>query len=118
MGFSKNRTAQLSESARLVCGKIILAISCLILLNCVGCGYPEVSPKTYEISKTLYSVCSLKQEQNLTRVADVISQACDAQEVSASECAWLMDIVEQAQNGQWESATSEVRRILEDQTGR
>ncbi|NQV27353.1 MAG: hypothetical protein HQ518_23645 [Rhodopirellula sp.] len=118
MSFLKNPLNQQSDPTPSTCREFVLAVGYSILVCCVGCGYPEVSPKTYEISKALYSMCSLKREQDLARVTDVISQARDAQELSDSESAWLMAIVGQAQKGKWQSAASEARKILEDQTGR
>jgi hypothetical protein len=90
--------------------------ACLIF--CLGCGYPEVSPKTYEISKALYAVCNLKQKDDLDKVTDVISEAVSESEVSEDESEWLLAIVEKAGSGEWEEAAEDARSILEDQVDR
>jgi hypothetical protein len=89
---------------------------CVFLNFCSGCGYPEVGPKAYEISKALYSTCNLKRENDLDRVSEIIEQAASASEISESESEWLMAIVAQAKAGDWAAAEQEVRSILEDQT--
>ena len=82
---------------------------------CLGCGYPEVGPKAYEISKALYSVCNLKRQDDLDRISEAISRAASNSELSESESGWLMAIVEQARSGEWEAAAEEARSILQDQ---
>lgn len=93
-----------------------LPLTCAFLVSCVGCGYPKVSPKAYEISKALYSVCNLKRQDDLDKVSDVISQAVSTSELTESEAEWLMVILEQARAGDWEAAALEARSVLQDQT--
>lgn len=83
-----------------------------------GCSYPEVSPKAYEISKALYSVCNLKRKDDLDKVSDAISAAVKTAELSKTESEWLTAIVEQARSGEWEEAADEARAILQDQIDR
>ncbi len=90
-------------------------VACVCLLSCLGCGYPPVGPKAYEITKALYSVCNLKRQDDLDKVTDVISQAVSRSELSKSESEWLMSIVEQAKSGEWSAAAEEARSILKDQ---
>jgi len=92
-----------------------MLLTCAFMVSCLGCGYPEVSPKAYEISKGLYTVCNLKRQSDLDQVSDVISKAASASELTKSEAGWLMGIVEQARAGQWEAAGLEARSILQDQ---
>ena len=95
------------------CWTMWLASICLVI--CAGCGYPQVSPKAYEISKALYTVCNLKRQDDLDKVADAISTAESASELNEGESGWLIEIVEQARSGEWEAAELESRLILEDQ---
>lgn len=83
-----------------------------------GCGYPEVSPRTYEISKALYSACNRRSEDHLTKVAGQIAASRDAGEITGSEATWLEDIVATARGGDWEAAMLETRQMMEDQIDR
>ena len=90
----------------------------LTLLPLSGCGYPEVSPKTYEISKALYSVCNQKSQARLDVVTKLIQSSLENKEISESEADWLSGIIKQAQEGKWEAATKETRQLMEDQIDR
>ena len=94
------------------------ALTMLAMVSLSGCGYPEVSPKTYEISKTLYSVCNQKSKERLAVVEEMIQSSLEKEEISESEAGWLNEIITKAQNKEWESAMLESRRIMEDQAGR
>lgn len=91
----------------------ILAVACLI--GAAGCGYPEVSPKTYELVKALYSACNRRSEEHLEKVEALTEAARESGEITDRESQWIREIVEQARNGEWEPATLESRAILEDQ---
>ena len=88
------------------------------LLLSSGCGYPAVSPKTYEISKALYSVCNQKSKERLETVQTLIQSSLKEKEINEREADWLNEIVASANAGDWETATLEARRLMEDQTGR
>jgi len=97
----------------------ILSFALLIILVFqYGCGYPEVSPKTYEISKALYSVCNQKSTERLETVQTLIQSSLEKQEITDREADWLNGIIGQAQEGDWDRALQESRRIMEDQAGR
>jgi len=83
-----------------------------------GCGYPEVSPQTYAISKALYSVCNQKSQERLKTVQELIQKSLENEEISAREADWLKAIIAQAEAGEWEAALLETRQIMDDQTGR
>ncbi|QDT29698.1 hypothetical protein Enr10x_50530 [Gimesia panareensis] len=91
-----------------LCGGLLLS----------GCGYPEVSPKTYEISKALYSVCNQKSQERLEAVEELIQSSLEQEEISEREAEWLGEIIRQARQGEWEAALRETRQIMEDQVGR
>ncbi|QDT93715.1 hypothetical protein [Gimesia algae] len=90
----------------------------LTLLPLSGCGYPAVSPKTYEISKALYSVCNQKSTDRLKTVQTLIGSSLQEKEINEKEAGWLNAIVASANAGDWDTATQEARRLMEDQTGR
>ncbi|QDU17329.1 hypothetical protein CA11_51700 [Gimesia maris] len=101
--------------------RIVLFSTMLLLLTLLplsGCGYPAVSPKTYEISKALYSVCNQKSTERLETVEELIQTSLEKNEITEREAGWLNAIVTSANEGSWETATQEARRLMEDQTGR
>lgn len=93
-----------------------LTLGCL-LLN-IGCGYPEVSPQTYQLSKALYTACNCRNEEHLDKACEALETAAESEEITEKEAKWLMAIVDQAREGEWELAATEARSILEDQVGR
>ncbi len=103
-----------SKLRNYVCTLLLLLIG--IQLN--GCGYPEVSPKTYEISKALFSVCNQKSEERLQVVKKLIESSLENEEISESEAEMLNEIVSQASENQWETAMAESRNLMEDQIDR
>ncbi len=90
----------------------------LLLCGLTGCGYPDVSPKTYEISKALYSACNRKSEEHVSKVSELIESHLESGDLSEREANWLRAIVRDAENGKWEAATLEARQLMEDQVHR
>lgn len=87
-----------------------------LLLSTSGCQqYGEVSPRTYEISKALYSACNRKSEEHLEQVADLVSESAKTGEITADEQEWLQNIVRKAESGNWEEAMLDARQMMEEQ---
>ena len=81
-----------------------------------GCGgYPEVSRETYEYATALYAICNRRDEARLETFSTMLGEARRAGDVTQREAGWLADIVGQAREGEWEQATLNARRILQDQ---
>lgn len=95
-----------------------IVLVALFVMQFNACGYPEVSPKTYEISKALYSVCNQKNKERLETVTKLIEKSLSNEEISDSEADMLNEIVAQAQADEWEKAMLESRTLMEDQVGR
>lgn len=87
------------------------------LLYLPGCGYPEVSPKAYELAKALYSVSNLKREEGLNKIETLIDESLQTGEISEREAGFLTEIVEQCRSGEWDTAQRESRKLMEDQIG-
>lgn len=96
--------------------KLTIAILCCLVVS--GCGYPEVSPKTYQIAKALYSVSNLKRTDGIENVEELISKSLQAEEISDTEADYLQEIVHHCRDGEWDDAQQECRRLMEDQVGR
>jgi hypothetical protein len=90
----------------------------LIVLSLLvsGCGgYGDVSPTAYEYAKALFSITNRRAEAKLDQVAGQIEAEQAAGKLSESEAGWLMAIVDDARDGQWQAANQAARRIMEDQ---
>lgn len=86
-----------------------------LLLLVAGCGYGEVSPKTYEFAKSLYNISNRKMPEKLDDVKSLIDTAVENEEISAKEAKWLNSIVEDAENEKWKKAMASARQIMDDQ---
>ena len=88
---------------------VVIAIS-------AGClGYGEIGETAYKHASALYSICNLKSEERLGAFKETLS---DVQEISANEKKWLLDIVELAENGNWENANRLARQMLDEQVSK
>ncbi len=94
-------------------------VVCLLIwgVTLIGCGYPEVSPKTYDFAKALYSATNLKQSERLDQLHRLIEEAQGSGEISSREAEYLGDVIELGRAGDWEEAQREIRELLEDQVG-
>jgi len=101
---------------------LILALSCAMLALAMlvpGCGgYGEVSPPAYEYAKALYSICNRRDSDRLDVLRKKVETSLQEQEITEQEAGWLNELIAQADSGQWKSAESEARRIMEDQVQR
>ena len=87
----------------------------LLLAFFTGCGYGEISPKCYEIAKSLYSISNRKLTDKLEIITVEIETAKEKNEISSKEAKWLDAIVEKAEQENWHQATKEARKMMEDQ---
>lgn len=95
-----------------------LAAATLLLMSAVGCGYGEVGEAGYEYSKALHAITNRQAADRLANVASQIEAAAAADELSDREAAWLQDIVEQAESGDWKAANRECRELMDAQVKR
>ena len=86
------------------------------LLAATGCGgYGEVSPTTYQYAKALYSVTNRQQTAQLDTVSAQIEQARESGELPDREAGWLQAIVDDARAGDWKTANSAAREMMQEQ---
>lgn len=95
---------------------LLMAVLAVCLLGS-GCGYPEVSPQTYSLAKSLYSATNLKQTERLDNIETLIEESLSHSEITPREADYLRDILETARAGHWEDAQLESRALMEDQIG-
>ena len=93
---------------------LTVAVAAVLVAYWLKPGYGEVSPLTYEFSKALYGACQTQSEQRLSKVHGLLESEVGSK-LPRQERKWLEAIIEQASSGQWERATKQARRMLEDQ---
>ncbi|WP_442481675.1 hypothetical protein [Aeoliella sp. SH292] len=94
-----------------------LCFVALALISVMGCGYGEVSPKTYEYTQALYSITNRQSTEKLAEFESKLAEAQTAKELNDSEFDLLSDIVATAKSGDWKSAQGECRELMEAQIG-
>ena len=84
-----------------------------LLVGIVGCGgYGEVSPTAYEYAKALYAITNRKAQDQLANVTHGIQTSLADGRLSDRESGWLIGIVREAEDGNWEASTlKKLRRI-------
>ncbi|MCG8651433.1 MAG: hypothetical protein MI861_16450 [Pirellulales bacterium] len=78
-------------------------------------GYGEISPLGYQYATALYSCCNQCDQERLEKISQMIDESHQKQELDAKEKGWLLAIIQQGRQGQWESAAAEVRALMVDQ---
>lgn len=104
---------KLQRSHYIAAGSVVAAV--LLVVFWSTRGYGEVSPKTYEYAKALYSICNRQDEPRLEKIERMIADSQSAGDISEREAKWLREIIAQARSGDWETATGRARRMLTDQ---
>jgi len=98
---------------------ILLAVGLLVIVGIylsTGRGYGKVTDRSYKVATALYGACLSKSEERLEKVSLLIVDDEGVDEpIPSHERAWLEAIVEQAQDGNWESAAKSSKRMMEDQ---
>jgi hypothetical protein len=92
-----------------------LVASLFAALSAAGCGYGEVTPRCYDYAKALYSICNRRDADRLEEFDALIEADLLAGELAEREAGWLRQIADQARSGEWASAQSAARKLLDDQ---
>lgn len=103
-----------------VSGKVRLIVigwlAGILVTGISGCGYPKIGAPAYELARTLCTVCNLRQADQLAALEKLIAERETAHEITARESQFLERIVATANQGNWNQAEMEARRLLRDQT--
>lgn len=98
--------------------RLVFSLCAASFLFTIGCGYGQVSPTTYELAQSLYTVSNRRLTDQLEAVEQRIELAQENGEVSSQEAEWLNAIANQAKRQQWKKAMKSARRVMEDQVSR
>ncbi|MCA9119684.1 MAG: hypothetical protein H6822_34230 [Planctomycetaceae bacterium] len=78
-------------------------------------GYGDVSELGYQYATALYSACNQSESRKLEVIYQMAIAARERQELDDRELRWLNGIIEHGRRGDWQAATAEARKLLEDQ---
>ena len=95
---------------------LLQKLACAVVLTIVtGCGYGEVSPKTYEYTQALYSITNRQAAEKLGEFEAKLDLARTTGELNESEVELLQGIAETAKGGDWKAAQQDCRGLMEAQ---
>jgi hypothetical protein len=97
-----------------ILGAVVLC-SLVAYLSLRSNGYGEVSDKTYEIATAMYSVCNRQDTAKLTSIDQLVQRGTADSSITVEEATMLREILELAQAGDWQTATNDARRLMNDQ---
>lgn len=94
--------------------------SCVgLVIFAAGCrDYPAISHEAYELARGIDNICNLKDASQLPRVRSILQDRRQAGEISEHEHGWLVRLVDLAERGEWDAASTQARRMLVSQTAR
>jgi len=94
----------------------VLAIVCIGLAYYLFSGsYGETSERGYNHAMTLISACNLKDLERVLRIQSTIAADVQSQSIAPAEARWLNAIVDHALSGDWETASRQVRKLMNAQ---
>ncbi|MEO0529391.1 MAG: hypothetical protein AAF266_02315 [Planctomycetota bacterium] len=95
--------------------RLVLSMACVAL---VGCGYGKVSPQAYEHAKAIYTLANMKAAAAIDETEAAITADAKAGLITEEEAGWLTDLCDECRAGDWESAQSSARRMMDEQAER
>ena len=88
----------------------------VVMFLWLGRGYGTVSPDAYQVAQALYSSCLAKSEVRLAAVESTVNDSSEQLlEITAREQRWLKAIIADAKAGNWQSAATDARQMMEEQ---
>ncbi|MCL4203816.1 MAG: hypothetical protein KJ000_15045 [Pirellulaceae bacterium] len=84
----------------------------LLCLAIGGCGHPRIGAEAFELAKAVDNVCNLRDRDQLPKAQALVETAHRDGTINAGERRILEKIVAQAESGDWERASDDVRKLL------
>lgn len=96
---------------------LLLVVSAAIAIYLVcNQGYGAVHRTTYDMATAVYGACLSKSKPRLEKLQQMLDENSEAtSEMPARERDWIQQMIRKAQNGKWESAASNAKRMMQDQ---
>jgi hypothetical protein len=96
--------------------RLLKVLACSLLCLSVGCSdYQGISPTAYQYAKALYNVTNRRRSEKLDQVSDLIAVSKQEGQITEQEVEWLERIIEDARDGDWQTAQKMARRMMSDQ---
>ena len=94
-----------------------ITATAVLLALLAGCGNSPgpIGPRAYEHAQALYSVANRQAGDRIKVLAEKIEADLASGALSEHEAQWLGSALEEARSGEWKSAMSAARAMLEDQ---
>lgn len=100
----------------------LIGVSAIVMVAAIvwllSRGYGKTSAEGYRYATALFSACNQQDKARLRKISELISSANEAGELEPDESRWLQDIVDRGLAGDWDSASRNVRRLMEAQQER
>ncbi len=93
------------------CNELVIVVWICVLAGC-GRGAPA-SAASYEMAKSLYSICNLQREGMLETMSVMTDEAAEKKEISTAEYERLKAIIDYAMKGDWDQGMELSRKMME-----
>lgn len=94
----------------------VTAISGILVWCFASPGYGKVGYKTYQFATAIYGACLAKSTSRIETVEHLLQADCEGEDpIIEVERRWLMEIMDQAKNDQWDSAATKAKKMMNDQ---
>lgn len=94
---------------------LLLSLTLTSLMS-MGCSRtPTLSATGYQQTLALVNTCQRKDEAALQRLQDALTKAVESSQVSTEEASALQAALDKAKKGDWETAASRARTLLDGQ---
>jgi hypothetical protein len=91
---------------------VVGLLACSLL---VGCGYPKIGPRAYELTKGLDAAVEQRNREQLQRAMELIEASAADGSLLESERDMLLEIVDIAAGGSWQKARERTLGIMKAQ---
>ena len=90
-----------------------------LLIALIGCSdYQGISPTAYQYAKALYSVTNRKRSEKLDELNELITSSTREGTITTQEADWLLGVIDDAREGNWEMAQKTAIQMMHDQVQR
>lgn len=94
---------------------VLVAVAVFLFFNR---GYGELSERGYSHAMSLISACNRKDLDRVQKIKSMVDADVQSSALGAVESRWLNAIISHANNGDWETSSREVRKLMNDQINR
>lgn len=95
---------------------LIVAFFLLGIVLVTGCGSnPILSQPAYQKAIAVFSAIGRKDLATLSKLRELITKSKAESEISANEADLLLAVIDNAKDGNWESASARMRKLMDKQ---